>query len=60
MRRGRGGKVRGGGEEGGTWILDSCSGGSSRPCWVEVGSWKSVVLGCGYACGFIVGRERQA
>ena len=38
------GKVRGGGKEGGTWILDSCSEGSSRPCWVEVGSWRSVVL----------------
>ena len=54
-KEGRGtGKVKGEGEEGGTWILDSCSGGSSRPCRVQEGSrggyrgdvivwWKSVV-----------------
>ncbi len=41
------GKARRGGKEGGTWILDSCSGGSWRPCWVEVGSrggYRGVVI----------------
>ena len=66
MRIGKGGKVRGEGKEGGTWILDSCSAGSSRPCWVEVGSrggYRGVVIvwwkRCGCACGFTFFQERQ-